>query len=252
MENSKLSSTCKMKSSEPSTSEEQSTSNENLIFDLTLKKDRSVPTNIEMIKTNKEQLSPPVFEFLEELLLLELIECVKNPFHCNCKTCAMKEVQIQAYRLASKYQKSYPCSWNIIQQADSEWLTGFEERHSARISQFRLKCTAVLSQKPMSKPQFSSSVLTLIEEELLLKLIEHSKNPFDCICKMCLLGEMQVLVYSLALLHQRSYPNSWNKDQQADDQWLNGFQERHSEQISKLRLECTLGVISQGPEVEYL
>lgn len=223
---SKFPSICNIELSQPSTSKGQSTC-PILLSD----KKQSVLTDI---KTNKrritsEENSSSVFTLLEEIFLLERAKYVKNRFDCNCKSCLMEELQFQAYILARKHQISYPSSWDINCQANVEWLTGFEKRHKDKLSQFRLKCTIVSSQ---NKPQ--SSIFTLLEEQLLLTLIEHTKSEFDCKYKCCLKQEIQIRAYKLARKYRILYPYSWDQNQQANSKWWREFEKRHRYRISLL------------------
>lgn len=216
-----LSSTCNLELSQQSTSEGQSTCSQILTSD----EKQLVLTDV---KTNK-QFSPLVFTLLEEISLLERAEYVKNRFDCNCKSCLIEELQVQAYILAHQCQISYPPSCDKNRQANVEWLTEFQKRHKDRLSKFQLKCTIVSSQR---KPR--SSIFTLLEEQLLLTLIEHTKSTFDCKCKQCLMQEIQFRAYKLARKYRKLYPDSWNKDQQADSKWRSEFEKRHRYRLSLL------------------
>jgi len=88
-----------------------------------------------------------------------------------------------------------------------------------------------------SNTKISTKVFTKKEEILLLKKIKEDNRSL-CICKSCTMEHLKILAYKVAREKRKTYPKSWNKNQQVKSEWLKKFEERHKNEILKLSFNC--------------
>lgn len=74
-----------------------------------------------------------IFSYKEELALLEVLATISRAY-CICQTCTLARLLVLAYHMARRKDKSYPCEWDINQQADEEWLTNFKIEYEYELS----------------------------------------------------------------------------------------------------------------------
>lgn len=152
----------------------------------------------------------------EEQLLVEA-QKIKTRKNCKCKLCSIEEVQREVYKIVHNavITKSYPSSWDEKQQADSQWMREFEERHASEILERFLHDCNCKYKEPRTP------CLTLDDERWLLIQIDSIwKTKFNCDCKSCLVKEVALRVYEFVREYQKSHPQTWDENRQADSQWL--------------------------------
>ncbi|XP_024868422.1 uncharacterized protein LOC112452448 [Temnothorax curvispinosus] len=86
-----------------------------------------------------------------------------------------------------------------------------------------------------------SKIFTKKEERRLLKKLVGNKQSV-CVCKSCSIDRLKRSAYQAARERKKSYPKSWNKNRQAESQWMRKFEVRHKKIISKLSLACKAGL----------
>jgi len=93
---------------------------------------------------------------------------------------------ITAYKIARKYKRNYPESWDRGKQAGESWVYHFVVRYKDVISKFSSVC----------KKGFT--ILIKEDERLLLTQLQEIEIQHGCKFKNCIIKELTILAYKIA------------------------------------------------------
>ncbi|XP_077261698.1 uncharacterized protein LOC143897176 [Temnothorax americanus] len=202
--------------------------------------------------------SKEMFTLGQEQAILTYIKLIKK--NCICKNCIMKEIAVEAYRIAREMEKYYPESWDTDKQAGRDWLKSFEERNRDEILKLSPICEAELFQETTNRQRSPleeiftleeeseelelgeepEKIFTMEEERSLLKEVKELAEKGFCDCVSCVLEELKLLAYVRAWGQINPYPLSWDTNQCADRVWLNEFVKRHDSELAKIPTVCKI------------
>jgi len=180
----------------------------------------------------------PVLTIDDEQLLLTQLQEVETQHGCKCKSCIMREVPILAYKIAHKYKRFYPETWNRDKQAGRMWGYRFVAKYKDKFTKLSSVCKNEDYHMSINRVKSKSIVLTKEDELLLLTQLEEVETQHGCKCQNCIMKEVPILAYTIAHDKKRLYPESWNKDRKAGQWWVKYFKERHKDEISKFSSVC--------------
>jgi len=86
----------------------------------------------------------------------------------------------------------------------------------------------------MDESNFSTK-LFFTEEQQILLMTEIKKSSK---CKTCAADYVKCLPYEVAREIKEPYPKSWDKNQKIKSEWLEKFEEKHKDKISKFPCDC--------------
>jgi len=113
------------------------------------------------MSNTENKTRPTIFTKKDEQLLLTQLQEMETRHGCKCKSCVMKQISILAYKIARKYKRNYPESWNRDKQAGKMWVRFFVTRNKDEISEFSSVCTKELTVLTKKDEQF---LLTQLQE----------------------------------------------------------------------------------------
>jgi len=158
-----------------------------------------------MSMNRRNNSKPRVLTKEDDRLILTQLQEMEIQHDCKCKNCMMKEVPILAYKIAHKYKRNYPGTWDRNKQAGQSWVYRFIARYKDEISKLSSVCTK------------GFTTLTKEDERLLLTQLQEIQTQHSCKCKNCIIKELPILAYKISRKYKRSYPESWDRNKQAGE-----------------------------------
>jgi len=115
----------------------------------------------------------------DKRLLLTQLKEMETQHGCKCKNCIMKEIPLLAYKIARKYKRNYPETWNRNKQAEQMWVKYFVDTYKDEISKFLSVCKNKMSTNRANESKPTISKNHSEDKRLLLTLFAKTVEMYQ-------------------------------------------------------------------------